>query len=130
MNRREYLKLRNYYGREQLGVDKSNPVESPVEGMRPGLLAFPEVCCLVREGLETLDDSQRSALHMAYFEDMPLKDIAKKTGETLANVRHHYYRGLSRLRSLFENPNGNGVRNESGKVRKDIARREGDDAKT
>jgi len=129
MNRRQYLKLRNYYDQRQGGARKSNSAERPVEGTRPGLLAFPEVCCLVREGLESLDDSQRSALHMAYFEDMPLKDIAKKTGETLANVRHHYYRGLSRLRSLFENAHASGVRNESGNVRKEIARREGDDAK-
>ena len=38
---------------------------------------------------------------MAYFEDMPLKDIALSTGESLGNVRHHYYRALRRLRSLF-----------------------------
>ena len=115
MNRREYLKLRNYYDRGQVEGRESHSAERPAEGARPGLLAFPEVCCLVREGMESLDDSQRSALQMAYFEDMPLSDIAKKTGETLANVRHHYYRGLSRLRSLFQNPHGSG---DSPSIRK------------
>lgn len=104
MNRREYLRVR--------GLSRGTPsalprkgVESP--GGRTGVLTLPEVRCLVREGLESLSSAQQSVLHMAYFEDMPLKDIAVKTGETLGNVRHHYYRALSRLRSLILNGDEN-----------------------
>lgn len=128
VNRLKYLKLRNFYDRGEGGARESNSSERPIDGTGPGLMTLPEVRCLVREGLESLNHSQRSALHMAYFEDMPLKEIAKKTGESLANVRHHYYRGLSRLRTLFQNSNGNGSGRQPGNVRYEIARREVDDA--
>ena len=65
---------------------------------------------MVREAMESLNQSQQNVLHMAYFEDMPLKDIALSTGESLGNVRHHYYRALRRLRSLFL-PSHNGRNN-------------------
>jgi RNA polymerase sigma-70 factor (ECF subfamily) len=29
-----------------------------------------------------------------------MKEIADKTGDSLVNVRHHYYRGLQKLRSF------------------------------
>jgi len=101
MNRREYLKVRGFYAREHQEGGKSPSTSSPARGAAPGLLTFPEVRCLVREGLESLSDSQKSVLQMAYFEDMPFKDIAVRTGESLGNVRHHYYRALRRLRTLF-----------------------------
>ena len=128
MNRRKYLKLRNFSDRGEGGARESHSPEGPIDGIGPGVLTLPEVRCLVREGLENLSYPQRSALHMAYFEDMPLKEIAKKTGESLANVRHHYYRGLSRLRALFQNPKGNGSGRQARKVRSEIARREVEDA--
>ena len=40
-----------------------------------------------------------------------MKEIAEETGESLGNVRHHYYRGLDQLRDqLSEADQGNGVR--------------------
>jgi hypothetical protein len=58
---------------------------------------------------------------MAYFQDMPLKDIAESTGDSLGNVRHHYYRGLERLRSLFLPRNGNGRKRPTKKVKYELA---------
>jgi RNA polymerase sigma-70 factor (ECF subfamily) len=100
MNRKEYLRLRGFYDRGQEGSPQSNSPGFAVEGGTPSLLA-PELGCLVQEGLETLNDSQRRTLHMVYFQDMRLKEIARKVGDSLGNVRHHYYRGLGRLRRLF-----------------------------
>jgi RNA polymerase sigma-70 factor, ECF subfamily len=34
-----------------------------------------------------------------------MKEIADKTGDSLSNVRHHYYRGLQKLRSFITQPN-------------------------
>ena len=101
MNRREYLKLRGFYSRDQQERSQANPAQIPTREAAPQLLTFPEVRCMVREAMESLNHSQQAVLHMAYFEDMPLKDIALSTGESLGNVRHHYYRALRRLRSLF-----------------------------
>jgi RNA polymerase sigma-70 factor, ECF subfamily len=125
MNRREYLKLRGFYGQGKEGVHESNPVEVPAASMAPGTLTVPEAQCLVRECLESLNHSQRNVLEMAYFEDMPLNEIAKKTGESPGNVRHHFYRGLRRLRAILQS--GEGSR-RSSRTEDAIARREAIDA--
>jgi RNA polymerase sigma-70 factor, ECF subfamily len=106
MNRREYLKLRGFYTRD---VQKSRSPAHTVKSadMNGKVLApLPEVRCMVREALESLNHSQQNVLHMSYFEDLPLKDIAERTGESLGNVRHHYYRALRRLRSLLTHNEG------------------------
>jgi RNA polymerase sigma-70 factor, ECF subfamily len=52
----------------------------------------------VRRALEELPEKQRTALELYFFEGLDLKEIAERMDETFANVRHHYYRGLERLR--------------------------------
>lgn len=123
MNRREYLKLRGFYERSQRGPRPSDSTEISAGDATPGLLTLPEARCLVQEGLGSLNHSQRAVLHMAYFEDMPLKDIAERTGDSLGNVRHHYYRALHRLRSLLLPNNGNGSSRRTSKPEHEIARR-------
>jgi DNA-directed RNA polymerase specialized sigma24 family protein len=50
-----------------------------------------------------------------------MKEIAEETGESLGNVRHHYYRGLDKLRDhLSEADQASAVR---------VARKEMGDAK-
>jgi RNA polymerase sigma-70 factor (ECF subfamily) len=105
MNRRKYLKFRKFYDAKEGGTGEPE-ARPPAAG--GGQLALAELRNLIREGLETLNGSQRRTLQMAYFEGMSLKDIADKTGESLGNVRHHYYRGLRRMRSFVsqERPHG------------------------
>lgn len=109
MNRRQYLKRRRFYDQDR---GESDATEKPTGATGVGLLALPELRSLVREGLDSLNRPQRRTLQMAYFDGMSLKEIAEETGEALGNVRHHYYRGLSQLRSFVSrgNPNGNGKR--------------------
>jgi RNA polymerase sigma-70 factor (ECF subfamily) len=61
-----------------------------------------EAVHLTGEALAALPDAQRQTIQMFFFDGLTLKDIAERRNETLANVRHHYYRGLDRLRSFFE----------------------------
>ena len=129
MNRRDYLKLRGFYDRGREAVRPPTSQEAAVRDTAPGLMTLPEVRCLVREGLETLNRSQRRTLHLAYFEDMPLGEIAKKTGESLGKVRHHYYRGIRRLRSLFLNGEENRSGSRTRKATYEIAPPGGVDAK-
>jgi RNA polymerase sigma-70 factor (ECF subfamily) len=35
---------------------------------------------------------------MFYFEGLQLREISQRLDESLGNVRHHFYRGLQRLR--------------------------------
>ena len=48
--------------------------------------------------LRDLPDKQRRTLEMFFFDGLALKEIAQKLGESAENVRHHYYRGLQKLR--------------------------------
>jgi RNA polymerase sigma-70 factor (ECF subfamily) len=53
---------------------------------------------LVRQLLEELGGQQRRTLELAYFEGLTMEEIAQKTGESVGNIRHQYYRGLAKLR--------------------------------
>jgi RNA polymerase sigma-70 factor, ECF subfamily len=47
---------------------------------------------------EQLNEKQRTTLHLYYFEGLELREIAQSIGESFENTRHHFYRGLERLR--------------------------------
>jgi RNA polymerase sigma-70 factor (ECF subfamily) len=53
----------------------------------------------LEEAFGELPHAQRRTLELFFFEGMNLREIAARLGETLGNVRHHYYRGLERLRA-------------------------------
>jgi DNA-directed RNA polymerase specialized sigma24 family protein len=57
---------------------------------------------LTAEVLAILPEAQRQTLEMFFFQGLTLKEIAGRSHETFSNVRHHYYRGLERLREYLE----------------------------
>jgi RNA polymerase sigma-70 factor, ECF subfamily len=116
MNRRRYLKRRKFYDRDGSGTVNCGSAENaqPISG--GGRLVLQELRSLVREGLESLNGQQRQTLQLAYFEGMTLKEIAEKTGEPFGNVRHHYYRGLSRMRSFVSMGKSNGSAKSSTEI--------------
>jgi RNA polymerase sigma-70 factor (ECF subfamily) len=54
-----------------------------------------------------ITSSQRNAIEWASFDGLTMKEIAEKTGESLVALRHHFYRGLRKLRaaSSAQRPN-------------------------
>jgi RNA polymerase sigma-70 factor (ECF subfamily) len=52
----------------------------------------------LEKAFEELPDMQRRTLDLFYFEGLDLREISEKLNEPLGNVRHHFYRGLERLR--------------------------------
>jgi RNA polymerase sigma-70 factor (ECF subfamily) len=48
--------------------------------------------------LSELPERQRRTLELFFFEGFELKEIATQLNESPENVRHHYYRGLQKLR--------------------------------
>jgi RNA polymerase sigma-70 factor (ECF subfamily) len=48
--------------------------------------------------LEALTGEQRETLRLHFFEGYTFSEIAEKLGQSYANVRHHHYRGLEKLR--------------------------------
>jgi RNA polymerase sigma-70 factor (ECF subfamily) len=51
-----------------------------------------------REILDQLTPDQRETLRLHFFEGYTLLEISEKVGQSHVNVRHHYYRGLDKIR--------------------------------
>jgi RNA polymerase sigma-70 factor (ECF subfamily) len=99
MNRRQHLNVRNFYKNSDIADAQNDLLVGEMFSF-----ADQETKRLVREALGTLNDTQSRVLRLAYFEGLSLKEIAERTGENVGNVRHHYYRGLSRLRVVLTEP--------------------------
>jgi len=102
LSRRQYLALRSFYDRHQIGereVSESNSVDASWRG-----LTFQEWRRVIEQGLATLNEKQRKTIELVCFEGLFLSEIAERTNESLPNVRHHYYRGLEGLRKFLQAP--------------------------
>jgi RNA polymerase sigma-70 factor (ECF subfamily) len=100
LSRRQYLTLRSFYDRHQtteVEVVESNQVDASWRG-----LTFQEWRRVIEQGLATLNEKQRKTIELACFQGLLLSEIAERIGESLPNVRHHYYRGLQALRKLLQ----------------------------
>lgn len=52
----------------------------------------------IRQALSDLSEDQRKTLRLYFFEGYTLDEIASRLGQSVGSVKHHYYRGLARLR--------------------------------
>lgn len=99
MNRRQYLAHRHHYNAQEFN-------EEQIHVRRPPLsideLAAKNLLSRLRE---QLSEEQRQTLMLHFFEGYSLREIAEKTNQKLGNVRHHFYRGLERIRSILFQPN-------------------------
>jgi len=53
----------------------------------------------LREMLDSLTEDQWETLRLHFFEGYTLSENARKKEQSLGNIRHHFYRGLEKLRS-------------------------------
>ena len=100
LSRRQYLALRNFYDRHQTNELEIAEANSPAVSWRG--LTFHEWRHAIQQGLSTLNEKQRKTIELACFQGLLLSEIAERTKESLANVRHHYYRGLQALRKFLQ----------------------------
>jgi RNA polymerase sigma-70 factor, ECF subfamily len=52
----------------------------------------------LEKAFQQLPGVQRATLELFYFEGLDLREISEKLNQPLGNTRHHFYRGLERLR--------------------------------
>ena len=100
INRRQHLQGREFYQSTEL-EELEEPNTRSEEAHATFGLNPPEAKELVRQSLATLSGEQKSVIEMACYEGLTMREIANRTGDSFANVRHHYYRGLQKLRSLI-----------------------------
>ena len=94
-DRRAHLLRRGFYsGTDIDSLDDTLQGEGDVErevGLR---LDFAHLLT----AFEDLTEMQRSTLELFYFQGLELREISQRLNEPFGNVRHHFYRGLERLR--------------------------------
>ena len=97
IERRRYLTTRHFYNR----LDIEERGHQIVKKLAAEDDYSPEAV-FGRNGLKKVIDSlskdQRETLRLYFFEGYTLAEISEKLAQPLANVRHHYYRALDKLR--------------------------------
>jgi RNA polymerase sigma-70 factor, ECF subfamily len=116
MNRRKQLQIRHFYSNTDIAA-----IQDIMLTGETSIAASHEARELIQRGFQGLNPIQKRVLHLAYFEGLTMKEIAEEMGESLGNVRHHYYRGLDKLRDHLSQAD------RASEVR--IARKEMGDAK-
>ena len=96
--RRRHLKSHGFYDRQAAGsspeTERAVSIYPHYDDTAEGLFG--------RNGwkkvVEELTGDQRETLRLHFFEGHTFAEIAEKLGQSYANVRHHHYRGLEKLR--------------------------------
>jgi RNA polymerase sigma-70 factor, ECF subfamily len=95
LDRRAHLSRRAYYSGTNVDVLADTLVGST--DMEQEVVARLNRTHLQR-AFEDLPAVQRRTIELFYFEGLELREISQRLDESLGNVRHHFYRGLQRLR--------------------------------
>lgn len=103
IERRRYLTTRRFYSRTEIANDTTRVVGTPTRECD-----YSAEAVFGRNGLSqvfsSLSVDQRETLRLHFFEGYTLTEISQKLGQPLGNVRHHYYRGLDKVRKqMFGN---------------------------
>lgn len=95
LNRRRYLSVRGMYDAWPDGFTDRATLDSY------GAMQAPEREHLVRQALRQVSRRQRETLELAFYYGLTMQEIADRTGQPYANIRHYYYRGLEKLRHVL-----------------------------
>jgi RNA polymerase sigma-70 factor, ECF subfamily len=102
ISRRRYLTSRHFYTRLDLD-DTANELADPEASV--GHLEDSIDARLGNGDLQgmfkALSENQRQTLQLFFIEGYTFDEIAAKLGQSRGNVKHHYFRGLDRLRKQF-----------------------------
>jgi RNA polymerase sigma-70 factor (ECF subfamily) len=99
ISRHRYLSSRHFYNRvnlDDLAGDLNDPqapigqVGNPI-GEMFGEASFQSI-------IGELSLNQRETLRLYFFEGYTLSEIATALGQSLGNIKHHYFRSLEKLR--------------------------------
>jgi RNA polymerase sigma-70 factor (ECF subfamily) len=101
IDRRRRLSVRQHYQSEELdeqgiGAVFTQPSTDQIDGK-----------AILKKVRSQLSPEQQQTLELHFFEGYSFREIAEQSGQSVSNVRHHYYRALDRLRaSLFSKKRG------------------------
>jgi RNA polymerase sigma-70 factor, ECF subfamily len=99
LNRRKYLALRGAF--EDREIKEFDPAQWPAHSRRAKGRSSEDTLEAVLKGLAMLSPKQREVIELVCFKGFLLREVAERSGDSLGNVRHHYYRGIQRLREFI-----------------------------
>ena len=102
INRRYHLQRRQFYN--QVEVDEQDITQFSPRAVSSLRLSSGETGRLVRQVLATLNASQKTAIELIAFEGLTFEELGNRTNESVANAKHHYYRGMMKLRECLSEP--------------------------
>ena len=95
LDRKEHLARRGFYlGTDLASLDDTLLGGTDLEREIGSKLNRAQL----KKAFAELPDVQRVTLELFYFAGLDLREISEKLNEPLGNTRHHFYRGLERLR--------------------------------
>jgi RNA polymerase sigma-70 factor (ECF subfamily) len=98
-NRRRYLNRCATYEWIDSNADFSDTTNAPWSDASQASLL--DSARLVEQAMARLSEPQRQTIELVMFKGFTLHEIAENTGETYGGVRHHYYRGLKKMKSFI-----------------------------
>jgi RNA polymerase sigma-70 factor, ECF subfamily len=102
-DRRDYLNLHRFYDNRNLD-DFADAIDSAVNVEYQTEVSQGEA--VLRKTFEELNPKQRMTLELYFFEGYTLREISDRMHESLPNIRHYYYRALTRLKASFGQQKG------------------------
>jgi RNA polymerase sigma-70 factor, ECF subfamily len=93
INRRHYLTVRQHYDAHELDEQRLGT------GDRRLFVDAVVAKTLLNRLRDEVSTEQQQTLEFHLFDGYTFREIAERTGQSLGNVRNHYYRGLERLRA-------------------------------
>jgi RNA polymerase sigma-70 factor, ECF subfamily len=100
ITRRHLLERDQFYS--QMELDDLQECDISIGPPAGRGLAPVETARLVEEALAELNERQRHAIDLIYFQGLKFVEAMQKSGESMAQLRHNYYRGLIKMRDLIE----------------------------
>jgi RNA polymerase sigma-70 factor, ECF subfamily len=105
--RRRQLKSHGFY----VSVKPDGPTENELSGSEGVVYELTVEGFFGRNGWKNVWDSlsehQRETLRLHFYEGCTFAEIAERLGQSYVNIRHHYYRGVERLRKYANENNLN-----------------------
>jgi RNA polymerase sigma-70 factor (ECF subfamily) len=100
INHKKSLQTRGLYQHDSVDcIDRQvlqEALHSPSRKLLPS-----EASHAVHQALAHLSQPQRDTLKMIFLEGLTFADVALRFKQTEGNVRHHYYRGMRKLREIL-----------------------------
>lgn len=100
LNHKKSLQTRGFYQQHAIDSIDRQVLQEALHSTSRHLLPS-EAAQAIYQALAHLNEAQRDTLTMIFMEGLTFNDVAVRFNQSEGNVRHHYYRGMRKLREIL-----------------------------